>query len=743
MAMFVLFGVIVMNTAAFAGSGEVITTPPPMKPNKSGLRLTVDTQWVDASGYRDVRLHLATATGAPSPDDRRLEIELSPNAYGNAGDFVTRQTIELPQGNTQSTTHMFVPQNFPWREITIRVFEEGSFWKELSSDSNVSNVGDEWSEAVPSFLVIDADAPTTTERTVLLHRFDVNPATFPETKKLVDIRGLEAVVKRGAFYAHVEGSQPSDVDLLRRLNSTARLEMMPPAGLPENWLGFTCFDFVVVSYDDLQLLAGEHPPAWSALTSWLTAGGNLIVYDLGTRYERLSPLESLLKLTPATSDGQYVSAGWQPARSRDFNDNTTRTFQSMQSYGSSYYPSEETEEAINTPVTTPIGSAFGEGTHDKFLTREAGLGLVVAMATANPYPGGSTEWSWLLNTVSARRYMWYLRHGLSLRRENNDVWDLLVPRTGMAPVWEFCVLITLFALVIGPVNYFVLLRQKRLYLLLATIPLGALVVTTGLFLYAIVSDGLGTRVRVRSYTHLDQTAGRAASWSRQSYYAGLAPSRGLSFPTNAAVYLSEQEPRLEHSDGLARQRQFVWDEKQRLRSGYMVSRVTSQFVVVHSAPTSAALRLDQVIAPTEAQNGLGGKIVQLLLRDRAGDYFWAENVAASEPCRFQPIKLENARSELKKQFLAHRPATPPGLDANQLIGWNRRWYGGWGIDNGQPEPRTASSLMEQQLRRLQNVKDDTLAPGSYVAILHSLPEIPLGIAGAREEASFHVVEGKF
>ena len=42
-----------------------------------------------------------------------------------------------------------------------------------------------------------------------------------------------------------------------------------------------------------------------------------------------------------------------------------------------------------------------------------------------------------------------------------------------------------------------------------------------------ISDGLVIRLRVRSFADLDQTTGRAAVWSRQSYYAGVAPSRGL------------------------------------------------------------------------------------------------------------------------------------------------------------------------------------------------------------------------
>ena len=72
--------------------------------------------------------------------------------------------------------------------------------------------------------------------------------------------------------------------------------------------------------------------------------------------------------------------------------------------------------------------------------------------------------------------------------------------------------------------------------MLVTVPLGAGFVTLALFLYALIADGLDVRVRVRGVVEMDQKNGRMVSWSRQSYYAGLAPSQGLRFPANAAVY---------------------------------------------------------------------------------------------------------------------------------------------------------------------------------------------------------------
>jgi len=42
---------------------------------------------------------------------------------------------------------------------------------------------------------------------------------------------------------------------------------------------------------------------------------------------------------------------------------------------------------------------------------------------------------------------------------------------------------------------------------LFTVPACALIVTVALFMYAIVTDGVGVRTRVRSYTMIDQRSG--------------------------------------------------------------------------------------------------------------------------------------------------------------------------------------------------------------------------------------------
>ena len=77
--------------------------------------------------------------------------------------------------------------------------------------------------------------------------------------------------------------------------------------------------------------------------------------------------------------------------------------------------------------------------------------------------------AWVLDSMGDSRWHWYQRHGLSLKRENPDYWNFLIPGSaghGRAVL----LLISVFVIGIGPVNYWLLRRRRQLHLLLLTIP---------------------------------------------------------------------------------------------------------------------------------------------------------------------------------------------------------------------------------------------------------------------------------
>jgi hypothetical protein len=402
-----------------------------------------------------------------------------------------------------------------------------------------------------------------------------------------------------------------------------------------------------------------------------------------------------------------------------------------------------------------------------FVTRRFGMGLIVALADDDPFTGGdfekawllggqhslgdrglpwgpgSLECSWLLNSIGARRFVWYQRHGLSAWQPNEDFWRFLIPGVGLAPVTAFRILITLFVLGIGPVNYLLLRRSKRLHLLVVTVPLSALAITLLLFGYAIVADGLGTRVRVRSFTQIDSRRGQAACWSRLSYYAGVAPFEGLRFPDEVAVIPLEYAP----MDERTRERELIWEDDQWLASGWLASRTPAQYLTLRSRPTDLGLR----IAPSKdspgalrIENHLKTPIQQLVLRGRGDRYFWAADVPAGGTADARPIEPGDARRRLQRTFLGHEPEYPPGMEPAGL-GRSSQWRGGRrrrgpGGPGDSVVPQQATGLLERSLALARSLN---LRPQSYVAIVDRSPEVVLGTPAAREEAGLHVILGNW
>ncbi len=182
---------------------------------------------------------------------------------------------------------------------------------------------------------------------------------------------------------------------------------------------------------------------------------------------------------------------------------------------------------------------------------------------------------------------WDTRHGLIPDSSNPEFGKLLVPGVGRAPVIEFEVLITLVVVLLGPFNYWILKRYKRLQLLVLTVPLAAGIATAGLFAYAIVSDGFTTTVRVRSYTTLDQRTGEAACWARLSYYAGLAPGQGLTMPADVVAY--PVLPNWGSENGSAN-RLMVWNETEsKLTQGWLTvahADAISDAAIAQDAPSA-------------------------------------------------------------------------------------------------------------------------------------------------------------
>ena len=131
--------------------------------------------------------------------------------------------------------------------------------------------------------------------------------------------------------------------------------------------------------------------------------------------------------------------------------------------------------------------------------------------------------------------------------------------------------------------------------------------------------------------------------------------------------------------------------------------------------------------------------------------YWAERVPADGTAELSPITLAAARANLLRVHQAHQPQLPEGARryySGGMFGISRRRYWGWGGGSALVPPTQTESLLEDQLRLLAappaGGRDDPLAaPRSYVAVVERSPEAVLGVPSAKEEASYHVVFGRW
>ncbi len=718
----------------------------------SGLTMQVDARGIDANGYRPVRITVsAFPANKPHKYDRQLRIVLHTGRVGSWRDRRVSQIIELPEGSTNTEATILVPQQGIWTSLAIDTYEGGEKLLDLSqADLNWATPSSwNWDESKPAFLFLDYNVPPRGEKLGLTQAFETTQQDASPTQLLPDVRALMRLYpeeenqrpgtgrNRGNRAAAAAQAALSDIALLTVVGNSTRSVMSSPQELPQRWLEISQFDVATISLADLKRLHSTQPQQFAALHDWLSTGPLLMVYGAGDNFAKLAEIEKLFDLPTLEPAGDTSSftRGWTvpspesfaAAQQSPLNDSPQPADPSLE---------ESAPKVVQPPQTPP------------FLYRRASTGCVSAISAENPFPGKSLDWNWMFRAIPENHWQWSRRTGISFTHGNGDYWKFLVPGVGRAPVKTFLVLVSVFAALIGPLNYFLLARSRKLYLLLITVPLGAVLVTASLFGFALIADGISTRVRIRSYAELDQQTGRASVLSWQSYYAAVAPSSGLRIPEDTAVFPFLPDPNASSSD---RSTLLVWDKDQVLRSGYLPSRSPTQFVAARATKTQSRLivKQDQAAASVPSvENRLGAKIQQLLLRDTSGRYFSAQNIPNEAQRELILTELAATQTSMQSLAVAVMPMEPDGYDPTyqndniMSVFGIRRWrYSNSNLGSGE----MAFSLLETNL--VPAVRPTTephpLLPGSYFAILDRSPLVITGVQPTTEQQSLHLLRGRY
>ncbi len=199
-----------------------------------------------------------------------------------------------------------------------------------------------------------------------------------------------------------------------------------------------------------------------------------------------------------------------------------------------------------------------------------------------------------------------------------EFFNFMNPGIGGVPVYGFMVLITAFAVLIGPVNYFYLRRKRWLWLLLVTVPAMALVTSVLLVGYSVAAHGFSIRSRIRSLTVLDQKSHRAVSVARLALFCRCGAWRGMQFSPETAVY--QVFPPMVEPGAFT----VDWTENQSLTSGWLLSRTRTQFLTVRHAeqPDRVDIKPGQN-GGLAIVNGLPWELEAVLVAEESGQLLWS------------------------------------------------------------------------------------------------------------------------
>ena len=526
--------------------------PLPPKGMVNGLMLTLDCEWVEGRGYRPVTIDVTS--GVASAADRTLEIELNAGMWPTHKYVTVATDLELPAGTLRASKVISVPQFATMQFVSLDVWEDGVHLDDLSfEDRALSTTGiGSWgwgAGEMPSILFVTPS------------QLDLSELSFLSPQNM-----------------YVPGD--SRLAFTNALQVTCFAERKA-AELVENWINYSSLDVIFISLADVESLGG-HPAESLASAARVDVGRRK---SLRLRRER--------RLARAGGVGPALQA-FPPAPTKRASRIAVGTSRARE-----LFRKELTTAAGATRQTTTLRRTATRTLHPNRSAASSRPGRLLRMAGGHAGPGRGHRWrgplsrerdlwQWVFNTIGPPRWKWRSRHGVALDDDNPGFDNFLIADIGLPPIRTYRVLITLFVVAIGPLNYWILRRYGRLHLLLFTVPAAALVAS-------LATDRLRIRRRrprvapSRAQLHVARSAAidRGVSWSRLSYYTGFAPSAGLLFDGNTTVFPLEKAP--DRNSFTGRRRQLDWTPEQHLARGWLASRTPTQYVTVRACPSRREL----------------------------------------------------------------------------------------------------------------------------------------------------------
>ena len=199
------------------------------------------------------------------------------------------------------------------------------------------------------------------------------------------------------------------------------------------------------------------------------------------------------------------------------------------------------------------------------------------------------------------------------------------------PIGMLVLIMTVFVLIVGPLNYIFLMKRRHTALMVVTIPLISLAFCLLVFVFVAVSSGFSIRGKVFGFTYLNQNDKLTSTCAHVSLLAPNMTRRDLVFDTDDQV-------RFYHETHLN-----VLDKPgMQIDSGCIPVRTVLNYTVNRCDVTNERVRFNWT-GPHELEmvNGLSAPISHFLYRDSRGHLYYAENVPEGQRAKLEMITEEN------------------------------------------------------------------------------------------------------
>lgn len=512
------------------------------------------------------------------------------------------------------------------------------------------------------------------------------------------------------------------------------------SAIPETWLGLSRVDVCLMSAEDLRLLANRQPEKLEVIRQWVVAGGRLVILNCQADFRALGSIVPNLK-SASKSTEELGTTQWMMLEDASANDflrqynSTISSWTSEIAARNNLQPWQITtfDNPINTWIydqslakktRTFLGPAAkvaqeAAAANASCLSSVFGLGRIVAV----PSDGAAMkqlDWVKLLVLVLGNQEASCFEGIGGSNHQFSGYAGFDYKRLGKPPWLLFLVMITLFAVLVGPVAFVILTRMQRTHFLLGAVPLVAGVITFGIVGYAMIQDGFAFRTSRFSVTWLDTTHQTALTQTTQMVYSGLAPG-SLRVPRTTAYYDNSFDPtRYRYNQmrlSLQGDQQIISGTKIQARTKFQVTTFD-----VQAAGGQVLLSVSDDGSKWEATNELGFDVVRLVIQTPAGPMM-AENVGVGATAVLERDSRVKSQwfNELGRQDQEGQAAIPELLRDNTNFG------------QGDRLSRACASVLDSR----------QISPGMFLAISKQQPLARNLRENAFQDEELHVTIGQF